>query len=163
MRFYLIDADQNEKTIDLVSSKKIDNGMIETNVIIDQEEITIYFKSLVKKTFYSLDKISWKKTYIASEQNSYFDGQDHFKVFKGFKPSGLFSGNAGTLVTQMPGKIVKILVKENDIVKKGDTLVILEAMKMENEIKAAIDGTVKSIQVEPGKAVESGVVMMEIE
>lgn len=163
MRFYLIDADQNEKILDLVSSKKEANGIIASTVVMDDKEQTIYFKNIVKKTFYSLDKISWKKTYLSTELKNYFNGTDHFKVYKGFKPSGLFSGNAGTLVTQMPGKIVKVLVNENDTVKKGQTLIILEAMKMENEIKAAIDGTVKSIHVEPGKAVDSGFVMMEIE
>ncbi|MCP4912644.1 MAG: biotin/lipoyl-binding protein [Oligoflexia bacterium] len=63
----------------------------------------------------------------------------------------------------MPGKIVKIMVKEGDEVKKGQTLIILEAMKMENEIKCGMDGTVKAIHVNEGDALESGVLMMEVE
>ena len=63
----------------------------------------------------------------------------------------------------MPGKIVKVLTSEGAVVSEGDTLVILEAMKMENEIKSGIDGVVKSVHVEEGQVLESGYLMIEIE
>ncbi|EQC48749.1 biotin-requiring enzyme [Bacteriovorax sp. BSW11_IV] len=66
-------------------------------------------------------------------------------------------------MTQMPGKIVKISVNVGDTVVKGQTLVILEAMKMENEIKAGIDGVVKAIHIKEGDALDQGVLMMELE
>jgi pyruvate carboxylase subunit B len=50
----------------------------------------------------------------------------------------------------MPGKVAKILVKEGDKVTKGQTVAMVEAMKMENEIHAAADGTVKAIYVKVG-------------
>ncbi|WP_155897121.1 biotin/lipoyl-containing protein, partial [Bacteriovorax sp. BSW11_IV] len=78
-------------------------------------------------------------------------------------PSGLSGGSAGELMTQMPGKIVKISVNVGDTVVKGQTLVILEAMKMENEIKAGIDGVVKAIHIKEGDALDQGVLMMELE
>ena len=56
----------------------------------------------------------------------------------------------------MPGTITNILVKENETVKKGQVLAILEAMKMENEIVAPYDGSIKSISIEKGKNVNSG-------
>jgi biotin carboxyl carrier protein len=56
----------------------------------------------------------------------------------------------------MPGRVVKILVGEGDEVRKGQGLLILEAMKMENEIVAPRDGKVASLPVEAGKAVENG-------
>jgi 3-methylcrotonyl-CoA carboxylase alpha subunit len=56
----------------------------------------------------------------------------------------------------MPGRVVKILVAAGDEVKKGQGLLILEAMKMENEIVAPRDGKVASLPVESGKAVENG-------
>ena len=56
----------------------------------------------------------------------------------------------------MPGTILGVNVKPGDQVKKGDTLLILEAMKMENEIAAPEDGVVASINVENGASVESG-------
>ena len=72
-------------------------------------------------------------------------------------------GNEGELLTQMPGKVVKILVEEGQTVQKGETLIILRAMKMENEIKSSLDGVVKAIHVKEGQALENGVLMMEVE
>ena len=56
----------------------------------------------------------------------------------------------------MPGTILSVNVQNGSAVKKGDVLVILEAMKMENEIMAPCDGTVASVSVTKGAAVESG-------
>lgn len=56
----------------------------------------------------------------------------------------------------MPGNIWKVLVAEGDTVSEGDTLLILEAMKMENEIVAPRDGTVSNIAVNEGATVNSG-------
>jgi len=59
----------------------------------------------------------------------------------------------------MPGKILGIKVNAGQAVKKGDVLVILEAMKMENEIVAPQDGTVASINTSVGEQVEAGAVL----
>ncbi|MBN2893450.1 MAG: acetyl-CoA carboxylase biotin carboxyl carrier protein subunit [Bacteroidales bacterium] len=56
--------------------------------------------------------------------------------------------------TPMPGKIVKILVKEGDKVQEGDTIIIVEAMKMQSEYKSSGEKTVKKILVEEGDAIE---------
>jgi biotin carboxyl carrier protein len=61
----------------------------------------------------------------------------------------------------MPGLVVNILVKEGDIVKKGDTLLTLEAMKMENSIKSPADLSIKKINIQKGQALEKGQVMIE--
>ena len=57
---------------------------------------------------------------------------------------------------QMPGNILDVRVKPGDSVKAGDTLVVLEAMKMENEISAPQDGTIASVNVAKGDTVGSG-------
>ena len=56
----------------------------------------------------------------------------------------------------MPGKILDVKVSVGQAVKRGDVIMILEAMKMENEIVASQDGTVASVQVAAGSAVEAG-------
>lgn len=56
----------------------------------------------------------------------------------------------------MPGMVLNILVKPGDVVKKNDPLLVLEAMKMENLIKAPGDATVSTIHAEKGKAVDKG-------
>lgn len=63
----------------------------------------------------------------------------------------------------MPGLVLRLLTEVGQHVKKGDPLLVLEAMKMENVIKAERDGTVKSIAVTTKQAVEKNTVLMEME
>lgn len=62
----------------------------------------------------------------------------------------------------MPGTILDVRVSEGAAVKKGDVLMILEAMKMENEILCPVDGTVKQVAVNKGASVNSGDVLVVI-
>ncbi|GAB2536784.1 biotin/lipoyl-containing protein [Spirosoma aerophilum] len=75
------------------------------------------------------------------------------------------SNVAGTKLNElkapMPGLIVGISVQPGDVVSKGDSLLILEAMKMENNLKAPGEGTVKAIRVGKGDRVEKGQVLVE--
>ncbi|MEN1758862.1 MULTISPECIES: biotin/lipoyl-binding carrier protein [Anoxynatronum] len=63
----------------------------------------------------------------------------------------------------LPGTIWKVEVEVGAQVKEGDTVLILEAMKMENEIMAEVDGTVKEIRVKKGDAVQAGDVLVVLE
>ena len=63
----------------------------------------------------------------------------------------------------MPGKVIAVLVAEGDIVEKGQGLVIVEAMKMENEVRSPISGEVKEIKAKQGDTVEGGAVLLIIE
>lgn len=70
---------------------------------------------------------------------------------------------AGTVITApLPGTITSIMVKVGDAVKDGDTVLVMEAMKMANNITADGDGTVKAILVQQGAQVQSGDVLIEI-
>lgn len=72
-------------------------------------------------------------------------------------------GSGGVLRALMPGRIARVLVAQGASVAKGTGILILEAMKMENEIQAPIDGIVDRILVEPGQTVESGAELAHIE
>jgi glutaconyl-CoA/methylmalonyl-CoA decarboxylase subunit gamma len=63
----------------------------------------------------------------------------------------------------MPGRVVTLLVQEGQEVAAGQGIVVLEAMKMENEIRAEHDGTVSKIFVQPGQAVDTGNPLFELE
>jgi len=80
-------------------------------------------------------------------------------LHESFKTRSSFGGG-NELQAGMPGKIVKILVKEGDEVATDSPLLIMEAMKMENEMHAPRDVTIKSIKVKEGENVESGAVLM---
>ncbi len=72
------------------------------------------------------------------------------------------SAGGGTISAPMPGTINDVRVKVGDSVKKGQVLLILEAMKMENEIMASSDGTVKSVDVSKGASVSAGDALITI-
>ena len=71
-------------------------------------------------------------------------------------------GGGGVVKALMPGRVVRLLVAKGDPVRKGAGLLILEAMKMENEIQAPADGTVDELFVEPGQTVEAGAELLHL-
>ena len=75
--------------------------------------------------------------------------------------SNAAASKVNNIKAPMPGLIVGISIQPGDVVTKGDTILILEAMKMENIIKAPGDGMVKSIKIQKGDRVEKGQVLVE--
>jgi len=71
-------------------------------------------------------------------------------------------GGTQHVTSPMPGKVVKVLVGPGDKVKPGQGLVVVEAMKMENELQATAEGTVTEVLTSPGTAVEAGVVLIKV-
>jgi pyruvate carboxylase subunit B len=67
------------------------------------------------------------------------------------------------IVAPMPGMVVKVEVAEGDVVREGQGVVIVEAMKMENELRAAGAGRVRRVHVSRGQAVEKDQVLVELE
>ena len=76
---------------------------------------------------------------------------------------GAAAGARGTVRAPLPGRITHIAVKPGDAVQVGDTLLVIEAMKMENEFKAGAAGTVREVRVAPGQPVNAGDVLVVID
>jgi len=74
--------------------------------------------------------------------------------------NNLNSAKVSEVKAPMPGLVLKVFVKEGSEVQKGDNMFILEAMKMENIIKATADVTVKTVKIKPGDKVEKGQVLL---
>ena len=72
------------------------------------------------------------------------------------------SNDKARLVSPMPGKVVKINVKEGDEVSEGTIMIVVEAMKMENNIVATAKGTVKKVLVEVGEMVDNKRMLVEL-
>ena len=66
------------------------------------------------------------------------------------------------IISQMPGRVMRVLVEVGQAVEEGDGVIVVEAMKMENEIACSRAGTVQEIRVEPGATVEAGAVLLVI-
>ena len=71
--------------------------------------------------------------------------------------------NINVLKAPMPGLILDVVIKESDLVKKGDPVIILEAMKMENILSSPVDGIVKEIKVNPQQTVEKNNILIKFE
>ncbi len=71
-------------------------------------------------------------------------------------------GSATPITAPLPGNVLEILVNPGDIIKKGQKLLIMEAMKMENQVLAEKDGVVEAVRVKPGQSVLQGDVLIEI-
>ena len=78
-------------------------------------------------------------------------------------PAPAASGAGESITSPMPGNILAVNVAAGDMVRKGQVLMILEAMKMENEIMAPRDGKVTAVAVTKGAAVESGALLCTIQ
>ena len=89
------------------------------------------------------------------------DKMDHLLHELGM--DSLSSQKVNDLKAPMPGLVVDIKVKEGDEIRKGDTIIVLEAMKMENALKATADARVKKIPVIKGAAVEKNAVLVYLE
>jgi biotin carboxyl carrier protein len=76
--------------------------------------------------------------------------------------NGVGSGD-NKVMSPMPGKVVKVLVKEGDEVSDGETVVIISAMKMESEYKSPKNGVVKKVHVKDGDTIDSNQVLIELD
>jgi len=71
-------------------------------------------------------------------------------------------GAGGVIRALMPGRIVRVMIRKGESVLKGTSLLVLEAMKMENEIQAPADGVIDQVFVEAGQIVESGAELVHL-
>ena len=102
---------------------------------------------------------------ITSSENNILVHMPYGDVMLSVKPKFTLPGlevAAGGLVAPMPGKVIDIKVKKGKKVKAGDTLVILEAMKMEHSIKATEDGVVSELLISINDQVENGALLMVV-
>lgn len=87
---------------------------------------------------------------------------DELLLHESLKGSSSLAGES-QIKAGMPGKIVKVQVKPGDKVSAGQTLIVMEAMKMENDMKASHDVTIKEVRVKEGQSVEAGALLVVFE
>lgn len=163
-----------ESTIDGTTTEIILNGDNE-NAIVDGKETTYEFSGpqngryllRIGHKLYKIDNVTKNGKaieftldgkWVSSEVKN---DQDLLLEKLGFKTET--AASAGTLNAPMPGRILELLVTEGDEVELGDPVAILEAMKMENELKAPVSGTIASIAVSENTNVEKNQLLLEIE
>jgi biotin carboxyl carrier protein len=134
----------------LVDGKK--TGLTNYSLIVDNRSFEVEVD--VKEDEYRV---------LVDGRNYHIDLVDERRVRLGGLQSGIELQGRQNVSVPMPGKIIAVLVAEGDKVEKGQGLVIVEAMKMENEVRCPINGEVKEVRVKTGDAVEAGAVLAVVE
>jgi biotin carboxyl carrier protein len=109
---------------------------------------------------YSIELIQGR-VYVNGEETRFILHKSKPRI--GGKKSAGAAVKGAKIKPPMPGRIVSVEAKVGDQVKKGQPLLVLEAMKMQNEVSAPVEGLVKAINVKPGQTVDANTVMIEIE
>ena len=101
------------------------------------------------------------RTVLQGGQAASFEFLDPYRV--GTDSLAVHEGGPVEIVSPMPGRVVQVKVSEGEQVEQGQTVVVVEAMKMANEHRSPISGTVGSLRCTEGQAVEAGAVLLVIE
>ena len=83
-------------------------------------------------------------------------------VKEGIEAKAVSGGDGTPVKAALPGNVLKVLVSEGDTIAEGDVIAVVEAMKMETEIKSPVGGTVKSVEIEVGNKVQTGQVLVTV-
>ncbi len=135
----------------------------------DYSEIGLQHHLLYNNKSYTIELVSFdrlEKTCVLKVNNNdiIVSVEDRFDLL--LDKLGMDSGTTqkmNDLLAPMPGLVLDIYVEVGDAIKKGDGLIVLEAMKMENIIKSSRDGVVKAIEVSCSEAVEKNQVLIQFE
>ena len=128
-------------------SKISDNSF---SIILDGKSRLVYAAESDDAIFINLDGINIRLDKVGNDMKKFAQDDSAF-------------GDKDKITTPMPGKIIKILVGEGDRIEEGQPLVIVESMKMENEIKSPTNGSVKSIHFEAGDLVNPDQPIIKLE
>ncbi len=131
----------------------VDSSLISENclsLLVNGKAITVYFAEADGKRYVS---IGGEQFCIQEAESEGMRASDH---------GSSVVDEAPVAASPMPGKVVKIMVKKGDEVDKGQGLVIVEAMKMENEIKSPVKGTVDKVNFKAGDLVDAAQPIVEI-
>jgi acetyl/propionyl-CoA carboxylase alpha subunit len=131
----------------------------------DFKKTESYFSFLFKGVSYLIDVVGKDTEYTVFTRNSFRTLKifnDEMLLHASLKKGGGFGGDL-ELKSGMPGKVIEIFVKPGEVVKANKPLLIMEAMKMENEMRAPADVKIKDIMIKQGDSVEAGAVLIKFE
>lgn len=131
----------------------------------DFKQAEEYISFLFQGKSYLIDVVGKDTEYDVFTRNSFRSIKifnDEMLLHESLKKGGNFGGE-NELKAGMPGKIIQIFCKVGDVVKANKPLLIMEAMKMENEMRSSRDVRIKDISVKQGDSVESGALLITFE
>ena len=153
-----------------IEVKKIDIHRFKVTVDGNIHEVDAQYNNsdwisiLIDNRSYDISFSFDKDTVELNFWNQYFniDVLDERKIRMRRIRSELSHSGPEIIKTSMPGKVIKVLVKKGETVKPGTGIIIIEAMKMENEIQCRHSGVIKAIHARAGETIEADIPLVEI-
>ena len=127
---------------------------------VSANELRLLFGDRSVRVFLTKDG---ERTCVAVDGRQYIVSESRAEAGRPGESDDKASGGTLRIKAPMPGKVTKLAVSEGEKVRRNQTLVIVEAMKMENEIKTSIDGVVAKVHVAAGDLVDAEKTLIEIE
>jgi pyruvate carboxylase subunit B len=162
---YIATIDGQDFTIDIDRDERISLGDVPVNIDLESIDGRSLFSLILDGASYEVFIERDEGRYFVTIEGDRYEVRVEDERIKQLRElSGTKHEEAGELriAAPMPGLVVGVIVKEGQPVSAGDGVVILEAMKMENEIRAPGAGIVESIRVSAGQTVNQGDVMVEL-
>lgn len=131
----------------------------------DYQKTESYFSFLFKGVSYMMDVVGKDTEYTVFTRNSFRNVKifnDEMLLHESLKRGGGFGADK-ELKAGMPGKVIEIFVKAGDVIKANKPILIMEAMKMENEMRSTRDVKIKEICIKQGDSVEAGAVLVKFD
>lgn len=158
-KYHLHVNDQFEYSLTQTETQELDTHQVNT-----RQQHLVHENQSVLTEIISADFIN--KTYTVQINSNRYTVKIETPLDERIKAMGLSLGEAvavNDIKAPMPGLILDVPVKAGDVVKEGDYLLVLEAMKMENALTAPRDGVVKAVAVAKGDTVDKGQLLIEME
>ena len=161
MKVYLKNF-ESTLAFNILSYQQIHDNQFFVEINFQEKNFNLFFKRGSTKDFYSTDGEKWTVINKISHLSKIAIAEQLFNIHFGFIPNQQVDDQVGALMAKMPGKVVKVLTEQGCLVKKGQALIIIEAMKMENELKATFDGIVDKIHVVSGQNINAGETLISL-
>ncbi len=165
MSDYMVSIDDNKHSLKIFSNYKVElngkNFEVELSQLSKYSYLLKVNNNVYQITSEKLDSQNYTFTIDGSSYNTTVRTTLEEKANKYLQNKAKESGTE-IVKSPMPGLIVKILKQVGDNVEIGDPIILLEAMKMENEIRASASGIIKSISAKENSSVEKGETLLEI-
>lgn len=163
---YVVEVNGTRVVVELTSDGVLVAGAVQTAHLADIAGTPIHLVTIGT----AVHRVAVRRSGVRGRYSLWIDGyrfdveahDERTRTIRDMTAANISVTGPAPLVAPMPGLIVRVEAREGDEVQAGQGLVVMEAMKMENELRAPSSGRVKAVHVSPGMAVEKGSVLVEL-